>query len=222
MKHSIALINASPRPVEQSVTSHLLFMLENRIKDNDIEKVNINIVQSLSANRSSEDFDIVSKADAVVIAFPLYFFCLPGILIQFLEDYYHLYQKTSDVPGNQRIYAIANCGFPEPEINEEAIRVIKSFSLHIGAEFRFGILLTGSGNTMLCKGTDQLNDAFDKIIMDIMSNSHTDYNDIYIKPGISQPKFISIANQSFISMALKYGLNEKNLLCKPYRENEEG
>lgn len=36
-----------------------------------------------------------------------------------------------------------NYGFPEPKINAEAIRVIGCFSRHIGAWFRFGVLIGG-------------------------------------------------------------------------------
>ena len=85
------------------------------------------------------------EADALLIVFPLYFFCLPGMLTQYLDDY----AQFIGVKGKtQKVYTIVNCGFPEPEINTEAIRVMQSFSRHVGASFRFGIGF-GSGGMIL-------------------------------------------------------------------------
>ena len=152
-------------------------MLSDRIGNDGISKIIINVRQSLTHHQTQSDFDVISKADAIVIVFPLYIFCLPAMLIRFLEDYYHYYSKTRKIAGNQKVYAIVNCGFPEAEINREAVRVIQSFSRHINAEYRFGVLIGSGGMLIGAKGAPfmkttliKLQNAFDEIKNDSMNN----------------------------------------------------
>ena len=75
-----------------------------------------------------------------------------------------------------KVYAVVNCGFPEPGINLEAVRVIRSFSQHINAQFRCGVLIGGGAMLrearnapFMKKSIKSLNDAFAAIARDIES-----------------------------------------------------
>ena len=94
MSKNIVLINGSPTINEESVSGYLVSMLSDRIGANGGSKIIINVRQSLTHHQTQSDFDIISKADAIVIVFPLYIFCLPAMLTRFLEDYYHYYAGT--------------------------------------------------------------------------------------------------------------------------------
>ena len=64
-------------------------------------------------------------------------------MTRFLQDYAAFVksqERTGKVP---RVYAMVNCGFPEDEINGEALRVVESFSRSIGARYRFGLMIGG-------------------------------------------------------------------------------
>jgi putative NADPH-quinone reductase len=171
---NIVLINGSPKVNEEAVSGYFIETAGSHINDALCKKTFINIRQSFTMHKTYEDFEAISNADALIIAFPLYVFCMPGILTRFLEDYYKFYIKTKKNKNNLKVYAIVNCGFPEPDINLEAVNVIKSFCCHINANFRFGILLGGGAMFLgakdapfMKKTLSSLNNEFSKIASDI-------------------------------------------------------
>jgi len=224
---NIVLINASPKITEESVSGYLVSMLSDRIGTDGVNKTIINVRQSLTKHQTRNDFGVISKADAIVIAFPLYIFCLPAMLTRFLEDYYHYYAEIGKPGVNQKVYAIVNCGFPEAEINREAVRVIQSFSRHINAEYRFGILI-GSGGMLLGpkgapfmkKATIELQNAFDEIKNDSLNNSHQNLEDVVINVNFPRWLYFFMGDRGFISAARKNGLKKKDMLRMPYLPEE--
>ena len=79
-----------------------------------------------------EALTAAASADVIVIAFPLFCYTLPGALTRFLEDLHSYAEKNGQCNGHGKVFAIVNCGFPEPRINEEAIRVMRSFCARLG------------------------------------------------------------------------------------------
>ncbi|MDI6706623.1 MAG: NAD(P)H-dependent oxidoreductase [Bacillota bacterium] len=170
---------------------------------------------------------MLSQADAVIIAFPLYVFCLPGILMRFLEDYYKFYAESGKVKDNAKVYAIINCGFPEPEINQEAVRVIRSFCRHINADFRFGVLVGGGGMMLAAKDApfmkktlSKLDNAFLAIAKDMQSNDCVNTDNIYIAMNFPRRLYFFMGDRGWAFAARKNGLKKKDLYRKPYRLNE--
>ena len=223
---NVVLISASPKNNEQSVSKEFLKMAGSQINADVFPKTFIDVRKSILTDNLTEDFETLSKADVIIISFPLYFFCMPGILTRFLVDYYNYYTVSGNVRNHVKVYAIVNCGFPEPEINLEAVRVIKSFSQHINAAFRFGVLI-GGGSMMFAaknapfmkKAVQELNNAFSSIAADIKQEHSTKMDPIYI--GINFPfsrrLYFFMGDRGWISMARKNGLQKKNLYKKPYR-----
>jgi hypothetical protein len=76
------------------------------------------------------------ETDAILIIFPLYFFCLPGLLTRFLQDYAAFVKSQEEPAKSPASTQWYNCGFPEDEINGEALRVVESFCRAIGAHWR--------------------------------------------------------------------------------------
>src|ERR1700687_4347165 len=91
---NVVLISASPKMNEQSVSKEFLIMAGCQIDAEVFNKTFIDVRKSISTHKLSKDFETLSKADVLIISFPLYFFCLPGILIQFLQDYYKYYTDS--------------------------------------------------------------------------------------------------------------------------------
>jgi len=189
---NIILISASLKINEQSVSKKFLDMVGSQIDENAFSKTFIDVRKCISSHQLLEAFETLSKADAIIISFPLYVFCLPGILTRFLQDYYKYATESKTVRKRVKVYAIVNCGFPEPEINLEAVRVIKSFSQHINGDFRFGVLI-GAGPMMIAakdapymkETLQKLGDAFSSIAEDIKQEHVTKRDPIYI--GIDFP-----------------------------------
>ncbi|EGW41051.1 NAD(P)H-dependent oxidoreductase [Desulfosporosinus sp. OT] len=140
---NVVLITASPKINEQSVSKEFLEMAGDQINSDLFSKSFIDVRKSFLTHKLTEDFETLAKADVMIISFPLYYFCMPGMLTRFLVDYHNYCTTSGNVKKPVKVYAIVNCGFPEPEINLEAVRVIKSFSQHLNAEFRFGVLIGG-------------------------------------------------------------------------------
>lgn len=226
---NVVLVSASPKLNEQSVSKEFLEMAGSQINADVFSKTFIDVRKSILTHNLLEDFKTLAKADVIIISFPLYYFCLPGILTRFLVDYYNYYTVSGNVKNHVKVYTIVNCGFPEPEINLEAVRVIKSLCQHINAEFRFGVLI-GGGPMMFAaknapfmkKAVQKLSDAFSSIAADIKDENSTKMDPIYIgvKFPFSRRLYFFMGNRGWITLARKNGLQKKDLYKKPYRLNE--
>lgn len=225
---NIVLIDASPKINERSVSKLLINKAAKHFNDDNVKKTYINIRQSYKKNEIPENYKTIINADAVIIAFPLYIFCIPGILMRFLQDYHQFYLENKNTAGSTKIYAMVNCGFPEPEINLEAVNVIKSFSRQINAHFRFGILIGcggmlvgGEGKPVIKKAEQKLSNALSVMAKDSLDNNFDKIENVAIKT-ISFPAgiFLFIMNKfGWASTAKKNGLKRKDLYRKPYLIN---
>jgi hypothetical protein len=223
---NVVLVSASPKINEQSVSKEFLEMAGNQINSDLFRKTFIDVRKSFLTHNLTEDFETLAGADIMIISFPLYYFCMPGMLTRFLVDYHNYYSSIGNVKKHVEVYAIVNCGFPEPEINLEADRVIKSFCQHLNAEFRFGVLI-GGGSMMVAakdapfmkKTVQKLESAFSSIATDIQHENSATMNSIYI--GVNFPfsrrLYFFMGNKSWITSARKNGLHKKDLYKKPYR-----
>jgi putative NADPH-quinone reductase len=224
---NIVLISASPKIKEESVSKEFLEMAGSRIDADTFHKTFIDVRKSIANHKLSEDFVTLSNAIAIIISFPLYFFCLPGILTRFLEDYYKYYCASGKIRSNVKVYVIVNCGFPEPDINLEAVRVIRSFSQHINAEFRFGLLI-GSGHMMFAtrnapfmkKPVQKLNDALSSIAEDLKHENFAKTDHFYIGVNFPRCLYFFMGNRGWHNVARKNKLYRKDLYKKPYWLNE--
>ena len=226
---NIVLISASPKINEQSVSKEFLDMASSRIDEGIFNKTFIDVRKSMTNHQLPEAFEVLSTADVIIISFPLYVFCLPGILIRFLQDYYNYYTDNGNVRNKTKVYAIVNCGFPEPEINLEAVRVIQSFSRHINGEFRFGVLI-GGGPMMIAakdapfmkKPVQKLSNALSSIAEDIKQEYVAKMDHIYIGANFpfSRRLYYFFGSRGWVTLARKNKLRKADLFKKPYRLNE--
>jgi hypothetical protein len=221
---NVVLISASPKIQEESVSKMLLSLAEGQMDTASIRTTKVDVRQSITKGKTQADFEAMSKADALVFAFPLYFFCLPGILIRFLQDYAQFLTQQEILVNNAKVYTIVNCGFPEPEINEEAVRVIQSFSRHTGASFRFGVLIGGGGMLLSAKDAPfmkktmaDLNAAFHSIGNDIQSEEQPSTQNISVSVKFPRKLYFFMGNKGWTSSARENGLKKKDLYRKPYR-----
>ena len=212
----IVYINASPRTEDITASGSFLHMLEKHFAGCDIEKSSIYVRKSIISHQLDSDFEIMSKANAMVIAFPLYFFCLPGLLTRFIQDYYDYCLKNKIQMHGQKIYAIVNCGFPEADINAEAVKVIQSSSKHVGAEFRFAIMVGSGGMVIGAKNAPfmkktiaTLEQAMELIAQDARSDRLDPVENIQIMVKFPRRLYYFMANKGFEQVANKNGVSKK-------------
>ncbi len=209
------IISGSPRPSDQSTSAFLSLFADERLTAQGTSVKRIDARKSLKGD-IQEEFAELSTADALLFIFPLYFFCVPGLLMQYLQDYA---SYRAQHPGNaaQRVYAVVNCGFPEPEINTEAVRVIESFSRCINASFGFGVMLSCGGMLMGAKDAPfmkpvmaGLDDAFTRMAIGAEGDN------IALAPKFPRRLYFMAGNMGWGHMARKNGLKKKDLYRKPY------
>ena len=169
-------------------------------------------------------FEKIRNADAVVLAFPLYIYCLPGLLIRFLQEY-ETFLKTSNRKQNAaNVYAVVNCGFPEPYINEEAVGVIKSFCRQTGMNFRSSVLI--GGGVMITKATKappvkkvlkEIDAAFSAAAKDMQESPlRQPPEDTQIKIGFPDKLFFFAGGINWKMQAKHNGLKVEDIYRRPY------
>lgn len=219
MNHTnrFVIIDASPRSCAETTSAYLCGVAEKKLtaEGNDIQRIVVH--KSIQADPQA-DFNTMREADALLFVFPLYIFCLPGMLIRFLQDYANFISRNP-AKQSQCVYAIVNCGFPEPEINTEAVRVIASFSRHIGVEFGFGVcvgcgpMLTGPKDAPFMKPISSgLDDALTR-----MARGESGC-EVMLSPRVPRWLYYFMGNFGWRYTRRKNGLKNKDIYRAPYAQ----
>ncbi|MDX9871647.1 MAG: hypothetical protein RBT41_04410 [Clostridia bacterium] len=152
----------------------------------------------------------------------MFIFCLPAILTRFLQDYDN-YVKAFPDRKKPAVYTIVNCGFPEPENNTEAVRVIRCFGQRIGAEFRSGVLIGGGGmltealdSPMVKKVIADISRAITRMKEEITSGQGGASEDVLTKVRVPRLLYFFMGGMGWRMAAKKYGLKKKELYARPY------
>lgn len=214
----LIMLNGSPQG-KTSTSAKLLELFKNCI-GNGIEPYDVEAAKSMLQKKQSHDYAVMENADVIVIVFPLYVYCLPGVLDEFLVGYRD-YLQNKEKTRKQKVYAIINCGFPEARINEDAALVIKSFCKQIDAEYCFSILIGGGGMLKPLKLLPSVNRQWQEIKLafeQIMSTieQKAEISNINIDSKMSKKLFYFIAETNFSVIAKKKGINKKLLFRQPY------
>jgi len=221
---TVVLLSGSPKAAkEQTLSEYLTDLEETRIACEDLTVRRFNVRQCLFRNTSEDAYRAMLTSDAVVVTFPLYFFCLPGLLMRFLQDYAAFVRQHAPEAKTNKIYAVVNCGFPEWDINEEAVRVVRSFARAVGAEYRFSLLIGGGGMILGARKApfmqptmDVISGTFEQIRYDILADSEISPQDTSVTVRFPRKLYFWMGNFGWGHMAKENGLKRKDLKNKPY------
>ena len=220
----IIVINGSPKASAQSTSGTLALQAQNLFSTIDIEAGVIRAGSAINDSALEADFAAMYAANALLFIFPLYYFCIPSKLMRFMEDYAAHVARKGGLSHRQHVYVIVNCGFPEPDINEEAIRVVRSFAGHIGASFRFGVS-SGAG-AMITEAKDApfmkkaaalLDNALSQMAQDTLVPMPAPPENVSISPNFPRRLYFFMGNRGWYSMARKNKLNKKDIYVRPYQ-----
>ena len=229
--NNIVLLNGSPR-INGSTSMKLLELLQSQLGIDCDTKV-LEVAKSINQKTQTLDYEVMAKADAIVIAFPLYVYCLPGVLVEYLSGYSD-YRKSIGETLSPKIYAVINCGFPEARINNDAALVVKSFCQEIGAEYRFSVLIGGGGMLQpmkkfppVHKMWNEIAFAFAGIVLDICDEKNDKKEvspkgsgkvceNIHIDSKVPKKLFYFIAQTNFFVAAKMKGIKKKEIFRRPY------
>lgn len=221
-KQSVVFLSGSPKVKQDEAVSNFLAKRGVQMLANDsLDARIISACEDLLHRQTEEAFAAVQNANAIVVIFPLYFFCMPAMLTRFLQDFTVRYPAASK---QSNVYAIVNCGFPEPEINLEAMRVIESFSQHTGRIFGGGTLV-GCGGMLLGAQQapfmkplfEQIDGLFSRVAKDLGSTAAAE--PILSSIAVKFPRFLYFlaGNSGWHMAARKNGLRSSDLYRKPYQ-----
>jgi multimeric flavodoxin WrbA len=139
------LLVGSPRTDKSSSAAlgeYLLGQLERR----GVAGQRLQIYTALgSATRMDELLAALDAADLALLSFPLYIDSLPGPVVAALEQ---IAARRGGRSGDQRMAAIANCGFPEAHHNLNALAICEIFARQAGFAWA-GSLALGQGAGMI-------------------------------------------------------------------------
>jgi hypothetical protein len=194
---NICLINGSLRGKE---ASSLLFLnsINDMLPDNEFNKNIINVRARVKESYPEDILETISRADAIIMLFPLFTYSIPGALMRLLEDYW-MYVKGHAHEKATKVYLVVNCGFPRPEIMVELIRVLKNFCRRLSLDWRFAICMGGGPVAAMTMKVSLLNmkykRAFSAIVRDIRNGDLGRKQDYFIKPLIPEAIMLWIKAQ---------------------------
>jgi hypothetical protein len=190
---TVCLLNGSLRG-EKAASLAFLNVVAPKLRAAGFAVQRITVQAGGGGYASRESLGVMAGADAVVAAFPLFSYTLPGGLTAFLEDFASAVRGGGLRCTRAKVFAIINCGFPEPWIMKEAVRVVRNFCARLGLDYRFSVAIASGPVTVLTMKVPFVNPrlkrAFARIVEDIARDEAVTREDVFISPVI--PKGIVI------------------------------
>ena len=139
------LLIGSAKPKGESSSEALANHLANGLRAHGMHTETWHVAMAMRSPAQTREFLLaVDRADALILAFPLYVDSLPYLATLALERIAaHRQSQTEPRPGS--FLAIANCGFPEVAHNATAIAICKQFSEEAGYAWAGGLALGMGG-----------------------------------------------------------------------------
>lgn len=218
----IVLVSASPK-VEQkwAVSAFLAKHGEEKLSRDSLTVTTIPVRHVILHHETDAAFASLQDADAIVLIFPLYFFCMPAMLTRFLQDFV---AKEPKAAKDCAVYALVNCGFPEPEINLEAMRVVEQFALQTGRSYGGGVMIGCGGMILGAQGApfmrdvmEQINALFARVDSGLLHADSIESKIVATAPKFPRALYFLAGNAGWRSTARKNHLKNKDLYRTPYR-----
>ena len=218
----IVLVSASPK-VEQewAVSAFLAKRGEEKLARDFLTVTTIPVRHVILHHETDDAFASLQDADAIVLIFPLYFFCMPAMLTRFLQDFA---AKEPKAAKDCAVYALVNCGFPEPEINLEAMRVVEQFARQTGRSYGGGVMIGCGGMLLGAPGApfmhdvmEQINALFARMDADLSHTASIEPKIVAAAPKFPRTLYFLAGNAGWRSSARKNHLKNKDLYRTPYR-----
>lgn len=186
---NVCLINGSLRGKKASSLVFLNY-INGMLSDTEFNKDIINVRAIVKENYPEDNLKTITRADVIIMVFPLFTYGIPGALMRPLEDFY-LYAKGNVYNKAAGIYIVVNGGFYRPEIMGELIRVMKNFCRRLSLNWRFAICMGAGPVAAETVKIPLLNmkykRAFLAIASDIKNGCAGQNGDYFIKPLLPEP-----------------------------------
>ncbi len=186
----VCLINGSPRG---KLSSSLVFLrgLERSLTKEGVPTDLVTVGRRSGEPTPEGALQELAGAEALVFAFPLYAYSTPAALTKLLEELYQHLRLHPPRERPARVYALVNSGFAGPQVNEEALRVMRLFCRKAGLSWRFGAAIGGGIVVAMTRAFPlvgwTLRRLYRRILFDLQSESSAPVQDVSIRPIIPKP-----------------------------------
>ncbi|EKQ50794.1 MAG: putative flavoprotein [Methanobacterium sp. Maddingley MBC34] len=133
---NVLILVGSPKG-KNSASNNFALYLEDKFQEKGIETEKAYLVEHQKPKRLKKLVEKAFIPELLVIVAPLYIDSIPAITINFMEECY----KSKEDSHNQKLMAVFNSGFPEPNHNDLAIRMCKNFASKMDMEWMGGITI---------------------------------------------------------------------------------
>ncbi|MFX1469758.1 MAG: NAD(P)H-dependent oxidoreductase [Promethearchaeota archaeon] len=167
-------------------------------------------------------FEMIEKADLIILTFPLYVDSLPAPVIKAME----LIKGERDRINSKKsknFIAISNNGFPEWFQNATALKICRIFAEDCGFTWKGGLAL-GQGGSIAGRPLQEIGGMVRNVVkgLDITAQALTDGKeipqeaiDLFSKKFIPNSLYNAVVNLGWRRQASKYG-TKKKIRAKPY------
>ncbi|MDR1701956.1 MAG: NAD(P)H-dependent oxidoreductase [Sporomusaceae bacterium] len=131
----ITAISGSPKP-KASMSGKIIANLEKILGT----KIEVYQATQMIQTKTPADLAPLLRTDVLLIVFPLYVDSLPAPLLELLTRLEEAAQHSSAQP---QVFAIANCGFFEPEQTALTLQMIEEFANRAGLKWGYGLGIGG-------------------------------------------------------------------------------
>lgn len=140
-RRAVVLIG-SPRPKGESTSEALANYLGERLLERGVASSLFRAIAVYKKGATCELVEALSRADAFILASPVYVDSLPYPVVRVLEEI-ALHREHAPEQRPVQMLAIMNCGFPEVEHTQVALQICRNFARHAGFTWTGGLGLGG-------------------------------------------------------------------------------
>ena len=143
---TVLLLNGSPKS-EKSNSRVIGKFLADKLEEKGLRSEEVFITRLIRTSQGNEKLlRLVSEAGIIVFTTPLYVDSLPSFTIKAMEAIRE-HRMTEPRVDNPILVAVMNCGFPEKEHMEIALKIIKNFSEEANLRWA-GAISVGMGGAL--------------------------------------------------------------------------
>jgi len=214
-KGHVLLLAGSPKPVEQSGSAARARTVINGLEERGWTSETVHLQTAVASDANTADLlAAVDRADAIILAAPLYVDSLPAPTLHALERI-AAHRRDGTLDRSARFVSILLCGFVEPSQNATCQLILERFAERAHLGWVGGVSLGGGGAEAF--GKRRIREALRLIVEAIDEEILLSFSvdELTEKPTMPSWLYVVGGNAMWKKVAKQHGAEER-LRAKPY------